>query len=260
MKLSIIIPTCDRADALRAAYASISAQSRHAYEIIVIDDAGTRTGPAAARNMGARRATGDVVVFMDDDCVAAPDWLARMAEIFENESAVAASGAVIYRADGYLSQPGERAVHNPRGTWFMGANCAVRRDIFLALGGFPENYRVYEDKALALRLWSANHIIHQAPAARVYHAESRWTPRMYRQFEDHLSYWARLHADFDIWSDRNSPPPILWRRIVMPRDFAAMFKCCARIWDPHARARLRLLVRQRLALWRIDARGKRKLF
>src|SRR3970040_688082 len=101
--ISIVIPTYNRPTVLASCLRAIAglAYPRDRFEVIVVDDGGSapleqilapyrelslklihqaNSGPAAARNRGAREATGELLVFTDDDCAPAPDWLARFAE------------------------------------------------------------------------------------------------------------------------------------------------------------------------------------
>jgi glycosyltransferase involved in cell wall biosynthesis len=97
--VSVVIPTCDRPDALAEALESVRAQTVDDYEIVVVDDAsgdaeavaeavrraaGARLlrshrpgGGAAARNRGVAAARGRLVAFLDDDDLWRPDKLAR---------------------------------------------------------------------------------------------------------------------------------------------------------------------------------------
>ncbi|HEV2982123.1 MAG TPA: glycosyltransferase family A protein [Solirubrobacteraceae bacterium] len=98
-KASIVIPTRARPDYLQVALASIAPQARRAgAEVLVVDDAGesddaralaARFGGAyvphpgplglnAARNTGVANSSGELVVFVDDDVRAHPDWLAAL--------------------------------------------------------------------------------------------------------------------------------------------------------------------------------------
>ena len=91
--ISVVVPTRDRPDALARCLAALARQRGAALDIVVVDDSdrggavapgarvihGGGRGPAAARNLGARAARGDVVCFTDDDCLPAPDWAHRLA-------------------------------------------------------------------------------------------------------------------------------------------------------------------------------------
>lgn len=121
-------------------------------------------GPAAARNLGAQGADGDVLVFVDADVCVAPDVLARFATLFlEQEDLGAAFGTYDDRPEhpDFLSQYRNlyhRYVHlrgaGPAETFWAGCG-AVRRGAFEAVGGFNHHrYRrpQVEDIELGYRI------------------------------------------------------------------------------------------------------------
>ena len=255
MRISVIVPTIGRASLART-LESLQNQTCSADEIIVEQDF-DQAGPAITRNNGARRAHGDVLLFVDDDCVAAPNWIERMRAAFENPAVIAASGAVLYR--GNVEDVRERAVQNPDALWFMGANCGVRRNTFWKLGGFPEKYLVYEDKALALTCWERGYLVARVPLAHVYHEPSFWNPSMAKKFSNNLAWWVDLARDYDIWVDKNNPPPIWGGIVLMPRDFGSFFKHLFNFTDEFHRLRARLLFNQRINLWRRAIKNRKLL-
>jgi glucosyl-dolichyl phosphate glucuronosyltransferase len=119
-----------------------------------------RQGLSGARNTGVAAATGDVVVFLDDDAAARPGWLRALLEPYADPKVVAVGGvahpvfpdgrppllpAVDGGPDGtgeldwivgctYTGQPTEQAeVRN-----LMGCNMSLRRTVFRQVGGFAE--------------------------------------------------------------------------------------------------------------------------
>ncbi len=116
LTVSVVICTRNRAPLLRAALASIAAQTRAPDQLVVLDNGSSDDTPAviaafahsapfavdahtlaepsipAARNAGARAARGDVIAFLDDDAVARPDWLERLVAALERDPRVGVVG------------------------------------------------------------------------------------------------------------------------------------------------------------------------
>ncbi len=255
MRISVVVPTIGR-ESLERTLESLQNQTYSADEIIVEQDF-DQAGPAITRNNGARRAHGDLILFIDDDCVAAPNWIERMRTAFENPAIIAASGAVLYR--GNKDDIRERAVQNPDARWFMGANCGVRRNTFWKLGGFPEKYLVYEDKAFALACWERGYFVARVPLAHVYHEVSLWNQQMVKRFSKNLACWVNLSRDYNIWADKNNPPPIWGGFFLMPRDYPSFFKHLFKSMDEFHWLRAKLLFKQRINLWKHAIKNKKLL-
>jgi glycosyltransferase involved in cell wall biosynthesis len=81
VRLSAIVPATDAPPTLARCLAAIAAADDPPEEVIVVDEA-DRPGPAAARNEGARRATGDVLVFVDADVEPHRDAFTRVRAAF----------------------------------------------------------------------------------------------------------------------------------------------------------------------------------
>ncbi len=149
-----VIVVIDHNDALRDRVA------RHAPDLKVVDSSGV-PGLADARNTGVALATGDVVAFLDDDAVAAPDWLEHMLAAYLDESVLGVGGHVepAWERGHPGSLPPEfwwvvgcsyrglpvrtAAIRNP-----IGAGMSVRRDVLALAGGFSTDLgRVLKDPA-----------------------------------------------------------------------------------------------------------------
>jgi glycosyltransferase involved in cell wall biosynthesis/MoaA/NifB/PqqE/SkfB family radical SAM enzyme len=157
---SILIPAYNCAAALPACLDSILEQTAQPLEIIVIDDGSTdetakvaekfdgirlirrteRGGAGAARASGVREARGDIVVFIDSDCIAPIDWLEKITACFDENPEYGAVGGM-YRhchAKSLISIFGkfeeEYLHHNfaltPHQSTLTGGNMAVRRSVW----------------------------------------------------------------------------------------------------------------------------------
>jgi len=117
LTISVAIVTRNRADWLRDTLDSITRQSRQPDEVVVVDNASTdhtrevvlsfadrlnvryvhesQRGIPYARNTAVRSATGDIVAFIDDDCVASEDWLKYIEIPFLRDPRVGAVGGEV---------------------------------------------------------------------------------------------------------------------------------------------------------------------
>ncbi len=141
-------------------------------------------GPARARNVGAREATGNVLLFIDSDVAIYSDTIGKVAAIFEGDPGLAALLGSYDDEPGaanFLSQYKNLMHHYVHQTaredasTFWGACGAIRRETFLALGGFDESYRYpsIEDVELGYRLVQAGHRIRLCKDLQVKHLK-RW--------------------------------------------------------------------------------------
>jgi len=204
-RLSVIIPVQNGRDFLPLCLKALLESTRPADEVLVVDDGSTDNtvsiahahgvrvmelrdkphGPAYARNRGSVVATGDVLVFIDADVVVHADTLARIESTLMHEPAVQAlfgsyddnppSPEVVSRFKNllhhYVHQHGNR-----KATTFWAGCGAIRKNDFLAAGGFAEYYRrpSIEDIELGLRMHRANASIRLCPEIQATHLK-RWT-------------------------------------------------------------------------------------
>jgi histidinol-phosphate phosphatase family protein len=186
MTFDVVVPTVGR-DSLRVLLEALAAaQGPPPGRVLVVDDrrdrsralgasgvevvAGRGAGPAAARNLGWRRATAQWVAFLDDDVVPGPSWLADLAGDLEGlEAEVAASqGRVrVPMPAGRRPTDWERNVRGLETARWATADMAYRRSVLEQVGGFDERFpRAYrEDADLGLRVVRAGYRI--VPGRRV---------------------------------------------------------------------------------------------
>lgn len=142
--LSVIVPATDAPPSLGRCVAAIRSGEDLPDELIVVDEP-ARSGPARARNEGARRASGDVLVFVDADVVVAPDALGRIRSAFADDPGLVAlfgsyddapaAPGVVSSFRNLLHHHVHHEAAGPATTFWAGLG-AVRRDAFLAAGGF----------------------------------------------------------------------------------------------------------------------------
>jgi GT2 family glycosyltransferase len=204
-QVSVVIAAFNASKTLNQVLRAIEASSLHPLEIIVVDDCSSddtvsiarhhgckvlstdrRSGPARARNLGSARAQGDVLVFLDSDVRLHPDALRKLVAHLDDEGVGAAFGA--YDDDpldaGFCSRyrnllhcHTHRVGRSNASTFWAGLG-VIRRDLFLAFGGFDESYdnSSIEDIEFGMRLTAAGVHIRLDPDAQAQHLK-RWTFR-----------------------------------------------------------------------------------
>jgi glycosyltransferase involved in cell wall biosynthesis len=90
--VSVVIPTICREDDLEQVRLALSQQTRPADEIIVLRDE-QRRGAAWARNRGFAQSKGDLIAFLDDDCLPPKNWLESLINAIDNHHADGAGGS-----------------------------------------------------------------------------------------------------------------------------------------------------------------------
>lgn len=209
MATSVIVPFHNNGADLAECVAALGRECRTEEEILLVDDGSTQnspialsgnirllrmeknSGPAAARNHGARHARGEILFFVDADVVVQAGALARVRKAFDDRpdlAAVFGSYDNQPKAAGWVSQYRNLLHHfvhqngNPEATTFWAGCGAIRKSVFEQIGGFDEKqfakpsiedielgyrlraagYRIWLDKALQgkhLKRWSLGSMI-----------------------------------------------------------------------------------------------------
>ena len=165
--VSVVIPAYNATRTLPVAIGSVLRQTYSEVEVIVVDDGSTdetpqcaerfgprvrvirqaRQGPGAARNRGAQEALGAMVAFLDADDLWLPHKLARQVAVLQREPDIEAVQCSAYLVTDALQVIGERRCRPGRDTLLdallfrnlpaVSSTLLVRREFFLAVGGFP---------------------------------------------------------------------------------------------------------------------------
>jgi GT2 family glycosyltransferase len=283
-RISVVIPHLNQPEHLARCLASLYAGARRPDEVFVVDNGSkdmpqatcadysgvtllreTTPGPGPARNLGVTAATGDIIAFIDADCLADPQWLAAVAAAMADPKAQILGGDVrialqnpdqitsleayesiyAYRMDRYIAREG-----------FTGTgNLAVRRTVLAAVGPFA-GLAVAEDRDWGQRATAMGFDLRYVPGMKVYHPARP-------NFADLAIKWDR-HTAHDFIAAKTKPmgrvrfavktlimgisplaeiPRIaVSDRLTGLRNKALAFACLARIRLYRARIMLRLLV------------------
>lgn len=220
-EFSVIIPVYNNEATLARALDSVLSQSYPAHEIIVVDDGSTdrsakvassygdrirylfqpNAGVSAARNHGARTASGDWLAFLDADDLYYPDrlrlhaeWIAedRTLDFLTGDQEYRRPDSTLIRRSMSSTVAGRRLLARAKGRTRVlmtdeDMACFVEehfgdtptlslpRRTFLALGGYPTGFRVSEDVHLLIRLVARSRrigVVCQSLAVYCVHGES----------------------------------------------------------------------------------------
>ncbi len=187
--ISIIIPTYNNAAYLQKCLESVAKTAYPFYECIVVDDNSSKSpaeitgqfnvslielktnrGPANARNTGARKASGDILFFVDSDISIYPDTVQKIVDVLDNNpQADALFGS--YDAQpfdtSFISQYKNLFHHyihqrsKEEALTFWAGCGAVRRHVFIMTGGFDTKYNTpaIEDIDFGYKLHTRGHKI-----------------------------------------------------------------------------------------------------
>ena len=197
--ISIIIPSYNSESTIRECLESLLHQSYvKEYEVILVDSStdetpklvtelypevrlihlDQKTDPGTARNLGIRASSGDVIAFIDSDCVAAQDWLEKMVNAYDSKYHVV--GGVVTNGNpsddlvgwaGYLAEfreflpglPKKEVNHIPT------CNISYKRTIFDKYGYFQGKYYPQEDLIFNYHLTRQGERILRDPSIVVSH-------------------------------------------------------------------------------------------
>jgi len=168
--VSVVIPTCNRREMLSRCLEALLAQTHQDFEVIVVDDFSSddtpqflasfaanheilslrffrnehHAGANASRNRAILAAQGKYVAFLDNDCIARPDWLEKLTAGFSSVRVAAVTGMVEDAPPENIYDLAFKGTHRLGGDGparrLVAGNMCVRRDLLL-------KYRLDEDRA-----------------------------------------------------------------------------------------------------------------
>lgn len=242
--ISVIISAKNEADRVKACFDSLSQQrSRYPFEVLLVDNGSTdgtfalarklasrhenfyvlrerKPGSSSARNFGASKARGQVLVFTDADCRFAPGWLQEIARPLlkknkenENELPLGAVGGRTLSefssarpsfVERYLDQlfhfwETDRLAAFPAFLpWAPACNLAVKKEIFDGLGGFDARWKnAAYDVDLCWRLVLCGFVLGYAPKAEVHHLRRHSLRGLTRQMANYAFYNHSLLSTYE---------------------------------------------------------------
>jgi len=184
-KVSVVIPTYNRANHLELLLKSLNNQILDPEEVIIINDnskdqtseildkwhqekgdyhklvyhSPINQGPGAARNIGIQMASGDLIAFTDDDCVLNKNWIKEIknSRFWDNRKIAGIGGKVLPYNRNLLSEyyTFHRILEPPKHTQYLvTANACYRRELLMKINGFDEDHRYPggEDNGLSFKL------------------------------------------------------------------------------------------------------------
>ncbi len=201
--VSIIIPVRNRPEEIAACLNSLRTLEypSERLEIIVVDDASEdrtrsvvsrfpvrlisvqeRSRASYCRNLGAMEAKGEILAFIDSDCLADSLWLRELVPAFEHPSVGVVGGLVDSADERKLLDRYEKVKSSLRvASWFKrsevderffyvpSCNMLTRKSLFLGLGGFMADLQVGEDVDYCWRAEDKGYHVEYRPIGRVFH-------------------------------------------------------------------------------------------
>jgi len=244
MNASIVIPAYNAEKTLGECLNALQKQeSAGEFEVIVVDDGSTdnshsiakefakkdnrfslirqkNSGPASARNAGAKIAKHEIIVFLDSDCVAEKNWLEEMLKPFADRNVVGVQGAYKSMQKEIIAQFNQLEIEQRYEImqkqktidWIGSYSAAYRKEVFLKEGGFDEGFLTSsgEDPDLSYTLSEKGYRLVFDPKAVVFHYHPS-TLLKYLKTKYYRAFWrVRLYKKHKgkIFSDSYTPHEI----------------------------------------------------
>jgi len=248
--ISIVIPCFNEAENIGKCIDSIRRQQYNGeFEIIAVDNGSTddtakiiknkgiilkyaeRKGPAPAKNEGIKKAKGNIIAFIDGDCIATKDWLKNIVSGFENSDVGCVAGSIKAMEDdnlsplerflikkGHLSQA--QHIENSFLPFAATANAAYRKEVFDKIGLFDQELLIGEDADLSWRMQLfTNYKLRYVPDAAVFHPYESRPNELFRQKRRHAYGSVMLYKKYKKYrqEEEKSLKQIYWEYMSIAR-------------------------------------------
>ncbi len=252
---SIIIPTYNRPERLKACLSSITALDfpTSNFEVIVVDDGSqvpiepvilnfkdsfpltvirqANAGPATARNTGTATAKGDFLVFIDDDCAPKSDWLRLLIQnLRANDHCLVGGHTLNALSNNVFSEASQTLIDylyqyfnrgSTRPTFFASNNFGLSRERFKQLGGFNTTFPLAagEDREFCDRWLQAGYPMQYVSEARINHYHNLSLKSFWRQ---HFNYGRGAFHFHRVRAQRKDDPikveplSFYWKLLTFP--------------------------------------------
>lgn len=212
LNVSIVIPVRDNFKGICSLIKALENQDNKNFELIIVDDGSkppikipknllknsqllrlrSNMGQGIARNMGAKMAKGQLILFTDSDCSPNPQWVSTYVKLYKKGHKIIASSFFPGSNNNLVANLRSdesnfyQLSYEARVNCFTTSNLAIDNKTFHECGGFP-GLRVGEDFLLGYKLFNMNENTYWYPNNKV-HQNNRTNPISYlhQQFE-----WAK---------------------------------------------------------------------
>jgi GT2 family glycosyltransferase len=220
MRFSIVIPTYNSARHIYKNLTILAEYIQDVVEIIVVDDGSTddtvdevkefikdserrnikiiemeHTSPAYERNVGWNEAKGDIVIFLDSDCLVTENWFDEMIKPFKEKDVIAVSGVYLSNQKKFISRYIQEQVKYRQDKIkkytdnLATYSLAVRKKFLEMVNGFPEDYpsASCEDTEFSYRLRKYGKFVINEKA-KVYHQHDESITKYLKKQFNHAKF------------------------------------------------------------------------
>ena len=202
-KVSIVVPAYNEEKTIEGCIQSLLGLTypKNKYEILIVDNNSndktakiiqeydisylkeTKPGPSAARNLGIKKAKGEIIAFIDADCVVDKNWLKNLVKGFDNPKIVGSGGKIkVFKPLKMIEKYADRRLYNQKQfiqgiggllPFLATVNCADKAEVFKKIGLFDPSFTSAEDNDFGWRIHALGYKFSYVSSAIVFHQMSK---------------------------------------------------------------------------------------